>query len=643
MRTGISLHTFLFIMVLCCAAHAQDSLMQRNIAEVPVYARSWRSFTEGSHLDKIDSLEIKQFSGASLATLLQQRSDLYIKSYGNGMSATPSFRGTGAEHTAVVWNGFNLNQPVLGLSDLSLISITPATEVQILHGSGSSLFGSGAIGGSILIDTKPDWKPQFDLTYQQGFASFQGRSSQFSGCWSSNKMYSNTYFQQSNAENNFEYYNIFRFGKPLEKQQNAAIAQQDFKQDLAWKFNKQSELSANFWYTKTNREVQLPIGTANNHAKQNDENLRLALAWKKKYRWGQTIIKQGLIKDYLWYKNDAIVPSAFDVLTYTSGLDHEFPVFSFFRVNVGVEWQYIDAKNTGYLHPISEHRTSFFILTHLRPVKKLDVSFNLRESIITAYNPPLTPSLGFDYEVIRFKKTELHLKAQGSKSYRVPTLNERYWSQGGNPNILPESGKNIEAALAINTQHISWTMESEVRLYSMLVDNWIRWTPIPAKSYWSPQNILQVQSQGVEFSTKSIYRYQDLKLLAGLSYAYINAINLKTDSYNIKSLHKPLIYVPANHWTSMLTAEWRSWILYANLGFTDVRYTLSDNSSYLDPYYLMNTSVGKKFRFKQLSLEILFKVNNATNTVYQTIENRAMPFRNYALNIKINFNYPTKK
>ena len=34
-----------------------------------------------------------------------------------------------------------------------------------------------------------------------------------------------------------------------------------------------------------------------------------------------------------------------------------------------------------------------------------------------------------------------------ARSYRAPTLNERYWVPGGNPALLPEAGWGSEAGL----------------------------------------------------------------------------------------------------------------------------------------------------------------------------------------------------
>src|SRR5690349_12706560 len=123
-----------------------DSLGTRQIAEVLVTARRLTLFTPGSRQTKIDSAALSQNKAGNLADLLQFRTPIFVKTYGQNMLATVSFRGTSASHTAVLWNGFSITQPTLGQTDLSLLPVNSLKTVEILHGSGGANFGSGAIG-----------------------------------------------------------------------------------------------------------------------------------------------------------------------------------------------------------------------------------------------------------------------------------------------------------------------------------------------------------------------------------------------------------------------------------------------------------------------------------------------------------------
>jgi len=70
---------------------------------------------------EIDTLVKSELNHLSLAELLSAHTPVFVKAYGKGTLATASFRGTAASHTKVLWNGFEINSPMLGQVDLSLV------------------------------------------------------------------------------------------------------------------------------------------------------------------------------------------------------------------------------------------------------------------------------------------------------------------------------------------------------------------------------------------------------------------------------------------------------------------------------------------------------------------------------------------
>ena len=69
-------------------------------------------------LDTILKLDL---ANLDLGELLAAYTPIFIKSYGRGALATASFRGTGASHTQVLWNDFQINSPMLGQVDFSQV------------------------------------------------------------------------------------------------------------------------------------------------------------------------------------------------------------------------------------------------------------------------------------------------------------------------------------------------------------------------------------------------------------------------------------------------------------------------------------------------------------------------------------------
>ena len=91
-----------------------------KIKEVVISRKKSIQILPGYKKITIDSSILMNYSHSTLADLLSENSEIFIKSYGMGGTATPSFRGTGASHTQIDWNGININNPMLGQSDLSL-------------------------------------------------------------------------------------------------------------------------------------------------------------------------------------------------------------------------------------------------------------------------------------------------------------------------------------------------------------------------------------------------------------------------------------------------------------------------------------------------------------------------------------------
>ena len=104
------------------------------IPEVEIFGRSPGNNPSGYKTTEIDSSLIADYSSRTLADLIADNTVIYIKTYGSGGLATPAFRGTGAGHTLITWNGISLNNPMSSQSDLSLVPAGLLDEISVMHG-----------------------------------------------------------------------------------------------------------------------------------------------------------------------------------------------------------------------------------------------------------------------------------------------------------------------------------------------------------------------------------------------------------------------------------------------------------------------------------------------------------------------------
>ena len=130
-------------------------------------------FAAGSRVISIDTKLLKANATANLADIISLYTPAYIRNYGSGMLATVAFRGTSSNHSAVLWNGFNISLPTLGMSDFNILPVLPNSNIQIQLGAASSNYGTGAIGGVILLNNNLQFNSLQKSSVQQEIGSFK--------------------------------------------------------------------------------------------------------------------------------------------------------------------------------------------------------------------------------------------------------------------------------------------------------------------------------------------------------------------------------------------------------------------------------------------------------------------------------------
>jgi iron complex outermembrane receptor protein len=106
---------FLYIMLLIPIVTTGQSALTNDtihIREIVIKGSLLSSGNGGYKQTILDSSLLRDYSFASLSDLLSETTPVFIKSYGTGGVATTSFRGTGANHTQIAWNGINISSPM---------------------------------------------------------------------------------------------------------------------------------------------------------------------------------------------------------------------------------------------------------------------------------------------------------------------------------------------------------------------------------------------------------------------------------------------------------------------------------------------------------------------------------------------------
>ena len=619
-----------------------------RLSEVRVRAVGPERFATGSRHYTADSATLSQYRNGTVAELLQERTPLYIRNYGPGQLASLSIRGTSAQHTAVLWNGLNITLPTLGQNDFALLPVGANTGLAVQPGPAAALYGSGAIGGAVLLSSTPDWRPGLRGTLQADAGSFGlgGGSVALAGAGEAVAVRLAASYRY--AANNYPY-TTQEFGGPVRRTlAGAALRHQwSLAPEVALRVGKGGQLTASAWLTDTDREVQpAAIGT-NRHARELDQSRRFVLGYRyqasARTQWA---VRTAWFEDVLNYRDDGLVSDS-RVRTTQAQAEYTAAVGTRGSLRLGAEVQHFSAALSDYVSPVTtENRAAAFALFRYDPNPGLRLTANLRQAALPQ-GRPLTPTIGLEWDLwTRYPLTDslghsatqsLTFKASAARSYRAPTLNERYWNPGGNPSLRPETGLGYEAGLL---HHLSLaprtTLQTELTAYRQLVDDWVQWTPGP-EGYWRPRNLRQVLTQGIEASTMLVLRRGAHHFTSRAAYAYTQARTRRATPDDPVPVGQPLAYVPAHTGTFGLDYAWRGWRAGATATATGYRYTDATAQGFLPGYGLLGGSVGYALRPAGSRAEalLLVQATNLLNHAYESYEGRPAPPRAVVLSLRV--------
>ncbi len=614
-----------------------------QLNEVKVIAKSPDRFMSGLKIEKIDSATLAVSQFRTLADFLQYQSSISIKSYGAGQLATISFRGTSANHTSLLWNGININSPSLGQTDFSTIPVNGFDQISIQYGSSASCVGTDAIGGSILLNSNPQFNIKNNVwsgAWQLGsFNNYQGQTG-----WKFNKTFKpgnqlsgKTQFYGNFWNNQFPYYKRSDWKGNVYPVQLSQTYQKGFTHDLFWKNAKGFLFSLNIWLA----DNKLTVNPSNIDAREITQTSAYRFLGNAQIK--NFLIKAGFIRDIINYgKGDFNNPSKTITDKYILRFEYEYiPNFKndFFQLNskIGGEGTHYKANVDGYINKDSTHenRLDLYSLTRLTIKKDLSFSLNLRQAFSTHYKVPFTPSAGIAYNLNFDKYFQFAFKGNISKSYRLPTLNERYWRGLGDPNIKPEAGFNKETGIEVSFKNERVQIKLGGTYYNNLINNWVYWNP--DKKY-HVENLQQVLIKGKEINFS--FKYSENSFSAGLTFIYAYTYSSQQKIYGVYSgdfIGKQMIYVPLHTANANLFFIWKSWHLNLQGLYNSERYITFDHSGDpFPPYYIFNGSINKIFKVKDKIFNLMLQVNNITNTTYPNVLKNAMP--GTSMNLSFSFN-----
>ena len=617
-----------------------------RLAEVQVRAIGPERFAVGSTRLELDSAVLAQYRGANLADVLQARTPLALKNYGPGQLATIALRGTSAQHTAVLWNGLNIMLPSLGQNDFALLPVGATTRVAIQPGPAAALYGSGAVGGAVLLNTDPDWRPGLRGSVQADVGSFGLAGGSLEARTATAAVALRVAASYREAQNDYPYVLREARGPVRYTLQNAALRHQwSFSPDLAWRVGPAGEVTAAAWLTDADREIQPGVNVTASQARERDQSRRLLLGYRHVAARQQWAVRGAWFEDILNYRDGGLVSNS-RARTTQAQAEYTAALGSRATLRLGAEAQHFAALVDGYGRAeVAESRAAAFALVRYDPRPGLRLSANLRQAALPAGLAPLTPTVGLEWDLLRspvdsFTHSPSHsltAKASAARSYRAPTLNERYWLPGGNALLRPETGMGGEAGLRHRlTWRSGFALESEATLFRQDVDDWVQWLPSPSTGIWSPRNLRQVRSQGLEISTGLRRRRGQYAGGVQLAYHYLDTRKTQGSAADSDPVGLQLAFVPRHQASLNTDHRWRDWLLSGTFALTSFRYINASGTDFLPATGLLGATLGRTLHpSAATSLLVLLQASNLLNQAFDTYPGRPAPPRSFGASLRL--------
>ena len=598
----------LFLLLLCQTIVAQNDTIV--LKDVIISDTQLKKFSNTKSITQLNDSIIAK-SNASLTSLLNFNSTIYFKENGLGMVSSPSFRGTTAQQTAVIWNGININSQLNGQTDFNTINSANYNDVTIRAGGGSAIYGSSAIGGSIHLNNKLHFEKAFLNQLQMRYGSFNTLNLNYALNASTERLSSQFSIVRNSSDNDYKYLNT------NQKNESGQFENTSANLNLGFKINAKNYLKL---YSQVFDGLRHFSGTlaAPSKSKYEDWNTRNLLEFTNYANKATSNIRLAFLTESYKYFEDKNQSFYSYGKSETAIAKYDFLYQLTDKITLNSLLDYTNTKGFGSdLKSTTREIFSAVVLMKHQLTTDFLYEINLRKEVTTNYKSPYLFSFGTNYSLTK----SYTIKANVSKNFRIPTFNDLYWQQGGNPNLNPESALQLDFINEVTTKHLVFNVTG---FYNKIKDM-ISWKP-NSNGLWQPINTNRVNTYGIETSLS--YKKQILQnhlLQLNLNYGYTISENQDTG--------KQLIYVPQHKLTSSVAYNYKKLTVFTTHLFNGAVFTSLDNYYRLKEYNVVNTGVDYQiFKHAQLG----FQVQNVFNESYQTVIQRPFPGRNYLLNFNFN-------
>ncbi len=552
---------------------------------------------------------------ASLNSLLNFTTPIYFKENGLGMVSSPSFRGTTASQTAVLWNGIPINSGFNGQLDFNTVDAGSYDEIDVRSGGGSLLYGSSAIGGTVHLQTKLPFRKEFANEIYSGYGSYATWRNRYRLRVANKKWSFRLAGIQNSSSNNYKYHKTSR------RNENGAYHNYTVNAALGYQINTGNTIYGYSQIYGSNRHFPI-FYTSENPSKYKDFDIRALLEWESKFGQFRSNAKAAFLKeDYRYFADLKKTGYSYGkTTTFIGKYNLQYKVSNQILINGFADYRHAGGKGSD-IGENSRDITALGIIYKQEILSKLRYQLGGRKEITSRYESPFLYAFGLEYKPVDFYE----IKLSASKNFRRPTFNDLFWTNSGNTDLQAEQSNQVEWG---NHFAIGSWMFSVTGYFNDITDM-IHWIPVSG-GLFEPRNEDHVQTYGMEVFVQWKKSFDQHQFVLSSTYSFTRSKDNKTG--------KQLIYVPYHKGTLNLNYQWKPLrVDYQLLYIGDVFLQSNNNPDYKLPGYTVSNLSGSYGLGKQQQFRIGGKIRNLFNAHYENVERYEMPGINFSIFVNLTF------
>ena len=640
-----------------------DTLLK--LKEVTIYSN--RMQKKMSPVQILSGKELEKLNVYSVADALRYFSGVQIKDYGGiGGLKTVNIRSMGSHHVGVFYDGIELGNAQNGVVDLGRFSLDNMEVISLYNGQKSAIFqpakdyssasaiymqtrkplfkgekknnlNIGVKGGSFsTINPSLLWEHRFNERISSSISTeYMYTSGRYKFTYAKKDGYDTTAVRQNGDVRMLRLENAF-FGK---------IPKGEWKAK-AYLYNSERGYPG--------AAVREEPGKFRHQDRQWDTNLFVQGSFQNYFKpWYSLLANGKYAYDYLHYLSDPrldvttmYVDNHYRQQEIYASAAHLFTIYPWWSMSLSndFQWNTLRADLIDFVYPtrntiLTSAATSFDFNRLMLQASLLytHVDDNTRTKGANAGTKnKYTPSVIATWQPLT--KLPLNVRAFYKKVFRMPTLNDLYYTFIGNKDLKPEYTTQYDVGITFShTWNNHWLKSLDLQIdgYYNEVDDKIIAMPTSNQFRWTMINLGHVEIRGLDAAIRGEWGFGKVELSTLFNYTYQKAQDFTDPTSEWYGGQIP--YIPWHGGSIILNGSYQTWSCNYSFIYTGERYEAVANipENYAQPWYTHDFSLSKTFQWGKTGIRVTTEINNIFNQHYEVVQCYPMPGTSFIIKLNV--------